>query len=60
MNKCSVCGQVLKIVTHYNKGYQGQDWTHEGPERHEPPNACIMHLATELDKLANPDRLRNR
>jgi hypothetical protein len=50
VKQCEVCGKKLKIVTHYHSGYQGQDWTDEGPEDHRRDD-CIKHLAAELQKV---------
>lgn len=51
--KCDWCGQELKQdVTHFHKGYQGQDYTSQGPEHHEQPKDCIKYLASvqKMDK----------
>lgn len=50
-HKCTTCGKKLAVVTHYQHGYQGQDWTYEGPETHAVPVACLMYLAEELLRL---------
>jgi hypothetical protein len=49
--QCGKCGKKLKVVTRYHHGYQGKDWTDEGVEAHDSPDACIRHLAAEIQKL---------